>query len=176
MERVLSRFGGIFYAAMRVVLALIYMAHGLQKVFGMLGGHAVPLHSLLGVAGAQNVGRPPPPHVQRPGGPAKLALEQGEGQVVEAPAAEFFGNVRRIKAERFDLPLNLATNLERHVTRPFDIGFKWVELFFHKATDGVHHHLLLVGETEVHAPVTDMIRISWSSRQRSSSLTDRPLA
>ena len=51
MERVLSRFGGIFYAAMRVVLALIYMAHGLQKVFGMLGGHAVPLHSLLGVAG-----------------------------------------------------------------------------------------------------------------------------
>jgi len=51
MERVLSRFGGIFYAAMRVVLALIYMAHGLQKVFGMFGGHAVPLHSLLGVAG-----------------------------------------------------------------------------------------------------------------------------
>jgi len=51
MERVLSRFGGIFYAAMRVVLALIYMAHGLQKVFGMFGGHAMPLHSLLGVAG-----------------------------------------------------------------------------------------------------------------------------
>jgi len=51
MERVLSRFGGIFYAAMRVVLALIYMAHGVQKVFGMFGGHAVPLHSLLGVAG-----------------------------------------------------------------------------------------------------------------------------
>ena len=41
MERVLSRFGGIFYAAMRVVLALIYMAHGVQKVFGMFGGHAV---------------------------------------------------------------------------------------------------------------------------------------
>jgi putative oxidoreductase len=51
MERVLSRFGGIFYAAMRVVLALIYMAHGLQKVFGLFGGHAMPLHSLLGVAG-----------------------------------------------------------------------------------------------------------------------------
>jgi len=51
MERVLSRFGGIFYAAMRVVLALIYMAHGVQKVFGTFGGHAVPLNSLLGVAG-----------------------------------------------------------------------------------------------------------------------------
>ena len=51
MERVLSRFGGIFYAAMRIVLALIYMAHGLQKLFGMFGGHVVPLASMFGVAG-----------------------------------------------------------------------------------------------------------------------------
>jgi putative oxidoreductase len=51
MERLLSRFGGLFYAAMRVVLALIYMAHGLQKVFGILGGHAVPLASMFGIAG-----------------------------------------------------------------------------------------------------------------------------
>jgi putative oxidoreductase len=51
MERVLSRFGGLFYAAMRIVLALIYMAHGLQKLFGMFGGHAVPPASLFGVAG-----------------------------------------------------------------------------------------------------------------------------
>ena len=36
---------------MRIVLAFIYMAHGLQKLFGMFGGHAVPLHSLFGVAG-----------------------------------------------------------------------------------------------------------------------------
>jgi putative oxidoreductase len=51
MERVMSRFGGVFYAAMRIVLAFIYMAHGLQKLFGMFGGHAVPLNSLFGVAG-----------------------------------------------------------------------------------------------------------------------------
>jgi putative oxidoreductase len=51
MERLLSRFGGLFYAAMRIVLALIYIAHGLQKVFGMLGGQAVPLASMFGIAG-----------------------------------------------------------------------------------------------------------------------------
>jgi putative oxidoreductase len=51
MERMLSRLGGVLYAAMRIVLALIYMAHGLQKVFGILGGHAVPLASMLGIAG-----------------------------------------------------------------------------------------------------------------------------
>jgi putative oxidoreductase len=51
MERMLSRLGGVLYAAMRIVLALIYMAHGLQKVFGILGGHALPLASMLGIAG-----------------------------------------------------------------------------------------------------------------------------
>jgi len=51
MERMLSRLGGVLYSAMRIVLALIYMAHGLQKVFGILGGHAVPLASMLGIAG-----------------------------------------------------------------------------------------------------------------------------
>jgi putative oxidoreductase len=51
MERMLSRLGGVLYAAMRIVLALIYMAHGLQKVFGILGGHAVPLASMFGIAG-----------------------------------------------------------------------------------------------------------------------------
>ena len=116
--------------------------------------------SLLRVAGAQNVGRASPPDVQRPCRPAKLALEQGERHVVKAPAAEFLGNVRRVEAERFDLPLNLATDLERHMTRPFDIGLQRVELFFDEASDSVDHHLLLVGETEVHAPVTDMMRIN----------------
>ena len=98
--------------------------------------------------------------MERPCGPAKLALEQGERHVVEAPAAEFLGNVRRVEAERFHLPLNLATDLERHMTRPFDIGLQRVELFFDEASDSVDHHLLLVGETEVHAPVTDMMRIN----------------
>src|SRR2546430_618211 len=116
--------------------------------------------SLLPVAGAQDVGRTSPPYVERPGGPAKLALEKGERHVVEAAAAELLGNVRRIEAERLDLPLNLAANLERHLTSPLDIGFQWVQLLFDEATGSIDHHLLLVGETEVHAPVTVMMRIS----------------
>jgi putative oxidoreductase len=39
------------YAAMRAVLAFLFCAHGLQKVFGIWGGHAFPLTSQLGIAG-----------------------------------------------------------------------------------------------------------------------------
>src|SRR5438045_659287 len=51
MQRVVSRSGELVFAAMRIVLALIYMAHGLQKLFGMFGGRVVPLTSIFGVAG-----------------------------------------------------------------------------------------------------------------------------
>ena len=51
MRRVLSRFSELLYAAMRVVLAFLYLSHGLQKLFGAFGGHPVPLASLFGVAG-----------------------------------------------------------------------------------------------------------------------------
>jgi putative oxidoreductase len=51
IQRVLSRSSELIYAAMRIVLALIYMAHGLQKLFGAFGGHVVPPTSLFGVAG-----------------------------------------------------------------------------------------------------------------------------
>jgi len=47
----LSRLGELTYAAMRIVAALIYFCHGLQKVFGAFGGHVMPLTSLMGVAG-----------------------------------------------------------------------------------------------------------------------------
>ncbi len=39
------------YAAMRFVLAALYACHGVQKVFGALGGHPAPRGSLLFVAG-----------------------------------------------------------------------------------------------------------------------------
>lgn len=41
----------VTYAAMRAVLASLFFAHGLQKVFGLLGGHQFPLTSQLGIAG-----------------------------------------------------------------------------------------------------------------------------
>ncbi len=49
--RVLGRFSGLFYALMRLTVALLYASHGAQKLFGLFGGHQVPLVSQLGLAG-----------------------------------------------------------------------------------------------------------------------------
>lgn len=50
MSRFLGPCSDIAYAAMRVVLAFLFFCHGLQKLTGALGGHQIPLASLLGVA------------------------------------------------------------------------------------------------------------------------------
>jgi putative oxidoreductase len=39
------------YTLLRVVAGFLFIFHGLQKLFGMFGGKAVPLASLAGVAG-----------------------------------------------------------------------------------------------------------------------------
>lgn len=39
------------FAATRAVVAVLYACHGFQKLFGVLGGHAVPRASLLFAAG-----------------------------------------------------------------------------------------------------------------------------
>jgi putative oxidoreductase len=39
------------HVVLRVGAGLLFMQHGVQKVFGLLGGKAVPLGSLMGVAG-----------------------------------------------------------------------------------------------------------------------------
>ena len=39
------------YTLLRIVAAFLFMLHGLQKLFGVLGGNVVPLMSMLGVAG-----------------------------------------------------------------------------------------------------------------------------
>ena len=51
MRRFLSPLSEPAFAAMRVVLAFLYTAHGIQKLFGAFGGHKVPVGSLLGTAG-----------------------------------------------------------------------------------------------------------------------------
>jgi putative oxidoreductase len=50
MKRLLALLSEPAYAAMRVVLAFLYLSHGLQKWFGAFGGHQVPLASMLGAA------------------------------------------------------------------------------------------------------------------------------
>jgi len=47
----LSRFESYAYALMRIVAGLLFLFHGLQKLFGMYGGKTVPLMSQYGLAG-----------------------------------------------------------------------------------------------------------------------------
>jgi|SRR5262245_6517053 len=45
------RFEGVALALLRAVVAFLFAQHAVQKLFGALGGHAVPLASKLGAAG-----------------------------------------------------------------------------------------------------------------------------
>ena len=51
MQRFLGRYADVAYALLRVVSGLLFAVHGAQKVFGVLGGTAVPLASMPGLAG-----------------------------------------------------------------------------------------------------------------------------
>ena len=42
----------VTHAVFRIGIGLLFLQHGLQKVFGLLGGEAVPLMSQMGLAGA----------------------------------------------------------------------------------------------------------------------------
>jgi putative oxidoreductase len=48
---VLGRFSGVCYALMRLVIGVLFACHGAQKLFGVLGGHQMPLMSQMGAAG-----------------------------------------------------------------------------------------------------------------------------
>lgn len=47
----LSRIEGPAYALLRIVSGLLFLFHGLQKLFGMYGGKVMPLMSQAGLAG-----------------------------------------------------------------------------------------------------------------------------
>ena len=54
MDKLLAGYAPQAYALMRIVIGLLFFCHGLQKVFGLLGGvngAAAPLLTLLGIAG-----------------------------------------------------------------------------------------------------------------------------
>ncbi len=51
MVQITSRLADVAYLLLRLVAALLFAEHGLQKLFGLLGGSRVPLMSELGLAG-----------------------------------------------------------------------------------------------------------------------------
>ncbi len=51
MVRITSRVTDVAYLLLRIVAGLLFAEHGLQKLFGLLGGSRVPLMSELGLAG-----------------------------------------------------------------------------------------------------------------------------
>lgn len=51
MDRVLGRLAPYAYVLLRVAAGLLFACHGAQKLFGMFGGHRVPVASTLGLAG-----------------------------------------------------------------------------------------------------------------------------
>jgi putative oxidoreductase len=51
MERYLGRFSEPIYAIMRIVVGLTFAMHGLQKMFGVLGGQKMPVSSFPGFGG-----------------------------------------------------------------------------------------------------------------------------
>jgi putative oxidoreductase len=51
MEKLLGRLNGEIYSLLRFVAGLLFACHGAQKLFGALGGHAMPLMSQMGLAG-----------------------------------------------------------------------------------------------------------------------------
>ena len=55
MQNLLPQWTEPAYSAMRAVSGFLFLAHGLQKLFGLLGGHRVEIASRYGVAGTIEV-------------------------------------------------------------------------------------------------------------------------
>ncbi len=51
VDQMMDSIRGYALSVMRAVIGLTFMSHGLQKVFGLLGGKPVALASLVGVSG-----------------------------------------------------------------------------------------------------------------------------
>jgi putative oxidoreductase len=51
MRKMLARAEPVLYSLLRIVAGLLFAQHGAQKLFGVLGGKAVPLASQSGLAG-----------------------------------------------------------------------------------------------------------------------------
>ncbi|MFT3698817.1 MAG: DoxX family protein [Kofleriaceae bacterium] len=51
MKFTLARLEPVVYGVLRMIAGAMFACHGLQKVFGILGGHAVALRTQMGIGG-----------------------------------------------------------------------------------------------------------------------------
>jgi putative oxidoreductase len=51
MERWLGKYADLFYGLMRIVVGILFMCYGVQKLFGLLGGRGLPAPPLMVLAG-----------------------------------------------------------------------------------------------------------------------------
>ena len=51
MQSLLAPYSATFYALLRIVAGMLFVQHGVQKLFGLLGGTQMPLASQMGLAG-----------------------------------------------------------------------------------------------------------------------------
>jgi putative oxidoreductase len=51
MDRYLGKFSPRIYALLRIVAGFMFLCHGLQKLFGVLGGQKVPMWSQFWIGG-----------------------------------------------------------------------------------------------------------------------------
>jgi putative oxidoreductase len=56
MDKTLGRFSDRLYALARIVAGFLFVAHGVRKIFGALGGEQVELMSRSGLAGIIELG------------------------------------------------------------------------------------------------------------------------
>jgi putative oxidoreductase len=49
-EKFFKQGGDYFYFVFRLFVGLLFYQHGMQKLFGLFGGHAVPIVGFLGLA------------------------------------------------------------------------------------------------------------------------------
>ena len=105
---------------------------------------------LIALACEQDLGRPADPGMQRMAGLAVLALDDGHAPVAEPAPTHRLRQVRGVQPGLHGPPLDLASELRRHLAAAVDLVLVRIDLPFHEGSDRVEQHSLLVAQLDIH--------------------------